>query len=439
VSEQHKKNSLFSKEFIPFWISLLSGIVFCILAFIYFPLLWFIVSIILFAVFAGSALFVGLSFSDLKKEKEFSDAQFQKLAGNVNDAVIAYNQDFKIIEWNRVAEEIFGLTRKEVLGEIISPEKMSDSSFKTLVQVIFPSLAPSVIKRSAPGEYPQIVDISFSGPSLELTVSTDRILDKRGSSIGFFKVIKNRTREVELLRSKSEFITVAAHQLRTPLTAVHWTFEILSKNQSMAPEDKELLDNGLAASNKVLRIVNDLLDVSKIESGRFGYSFKEVDIVAFMDDLLRNANLLAKKFGVSLYFDRPKDPIIIPADSQKLGIAFSNLLDNAIKYNVKNGEVVVKIEPYPNRPYIQISIKDTGIGISKETLSNKLFSKFFREEGAVKEETDGTGLGLYITKNVILRHGGNISAESTLGRGSVFYIVLPTDQTLIPPKEVAIE
>lgn len=409
-----------------------------VLAFTHFPLLWFIISCVLFSALIGGAFFVGLSFTDCRKEKEYEEERVGKLVENVNDAVIVYDKDFKVLVWNRMAEDIFKLSRKDAVGTVISPEKISDPSFKTIVQAIFPSLAPSVVRRSAPGEYPQIMDISFSDPALELTVSTDRILDKEGNPAGFLKVIKNRTREVELLRSKSEFITVAAHQLRTPLTAVHWIFETFVKSESLAPADKELVANGLTASAKLLKIVNDLLDVSKIESGKFGYSFTEIDIGVFMDDLLRNANLLAKKYGVSLYFDRPKIPVIIHGDPQKLGIAFSNLIDNAIKYNVKNGQVVVKIEPYPNRPYIQITVKDTGIGMSKEALS-KLFSKFFRGENVIKEQTEGSGLGLYIVKNIILRHGGNISADSSLGRGSTFYVVLPTDPALIPPREVAME
>jgi len=282
------------------------------------------------------------------------------------------------------------------------------------------------------------MDISFLEPNLELSVSTDKIFDKSGELIGFIKIIKNRTREVELLRSKSEFITVAAHQLRTPLTAVHWIFETFNKSDSIKGPDKELVSNGLTASVKLLKIVNDLLDVSKIEAGKFGYNFTQIDMGMFMDDLLENANILAKKFSVMLYFDRPKAPVIIHGDPQKLGIAFSNLIDNAIKYNVENGQVIVKIEPYPNKPYIQISIKDTGIGITKEGL-DKLFTKFFRGENVVKEQTEGSGLGLYITKNIILRHGGDISADSALGRGTTFYVVLPTDPALIPPKEISAE
>ena len=437
MAKQQQKTNLFRKEFIFFWVAIFISIVVSMLAFFYFSLLWFVVVIFLFATLVGGALFYGLSFVDFQKKGNSDALRADKVAESVSDAVIAYNRDFKIIAWNRVAEETFGINKPDIIGQTISPEKMSEPSFKNLVQVIFPSLAPFVSKRSAPGEYPQIMDISFPDPSLELTVSTDRIVDEDGKLIGFLKVIKNRTREVGLLRSKSEFITVAAHQLRTPLTALHWTFETLAKNQATKGEDKELIENGLLASNKVLRIVNDLLDVSKIESGKFGYEFKKIDIRDFMDELLRNADLAAKEFGISLYFDRPQNPIFITADPEKLGIAFSNIIDNAIKYNVKNGQVVVKIESYPNKPYIQISIKDTGIGMSTEALA-KLFSKFFREESAIKESTDGSGLGLYIAKNIVLRHGGNISVDSALGRGSVFYIVLPTDPSLIPPKEVAI-
>ena len=373
-----------------------------------------------------------------RKQKQYEEKKLEKFIENAHDAIIMYDKDFRIFIWNQVAVEIFKLKKEDIIGQIISPEKVSSPSFKHLTQTIFPSLAPSINKKSAPGAYPQLLDISFADSSLELAVITDRILDENNDIIGFIKIIKNKTREINLLRSKSEFITIAAHQLRTPLTAVHWIFETLIKNESLSLSDKELVFNGLSASVRLLKIVNDLLDVSKIELGKFGYVFTEININEFMDKLLQNANILAKKYNVFLYFERPKTPIIIYGDPQKLSIAFSNVLDNAIKYNVKNGQVVVKAEFYPNRPYVQVSIKDTGLGMSKDIL-DKLFSKFFRGENVMKEQTEGSGLGLYITKNIVLRHGGNISVESVVGRGSTFYIVLPTDPTLIPPKEVAME
>ncbi|MCK9187262.1 MAG: ATP-binding protein [Candidatus Colwellbacteria bacterium] len=436
--EKTKKIKFLKAEFSAFWLSIATGIFACAFSFIYFPLIWFIVLCALFAFLTGLSLFMALSAIDCKRENEFEKNRTDKIVSNVSDGIIIYNKSFKVLIWNKEAENIFKIRKEDIIGEVISPEKMSDPSLKAVIQTIFPSLAPAVIKKSLPGEYPQLMDISFLEPNLELSVSTDKIFDKSGELIGFIKIIKNRTREVELLRSKSEFITVAAHQLRTPLTAVHWIFETFNKSDSIKGPDKELVSNGLTASVKLLKIVNDLLDVSKIEAGKFGYNFTQIDMGMFMDDLLENANILAKKFSVMLYFDRPKAPVIIHGDPQKLGIAFSNLIDNAIKYNVENGQVIVKIEPYPNKPYIQISIKDTGIGITKEGL-DKLFTKFFRGENVVKEQTEGSGLGLYITKNIILRHGGDISADSALGRGTTFYVVLPTDPALIPPKEISAE
>jgi two-component system phosphate regulon sensor histidine kinase PhoR len=425
----------FSPEMYGFWVFLVLGASACVIIFRYLPLVWFI---LIAAAFAGGciiALYYALVVGEKKSDLSFERGRMEKMIANLNDAVISYDGDFRVVVWNSAAEKLFKLRRKDIIGQAISPEKISDPAFRLLVQTVFSSLAPSVIQKSAPGVYPQLIDVAFSEPDLELSISTDRVMDENGKPMGFLKIIHNRTREMELLRSKSEFITVAAHQLRTPLTAVHWIFETFANNNSVAAPDKELVDNGLTASVKLLKIVNDLLDVSKIEAGRFGYNFIDIDVVSFIDDMLKNANILAKEFGVSLYFDRPQNPIMIHADTQKLGMAVSNLIDNAIKYNVRNGQVIVKVEPYPNKPYIQITIKDTGVGIPPDGLK-KLFTKFYRGENVVKEQTEGTGLGLYITKNIILRHGGNISADSTLGRGTTFYIVLPTDPSLIPPKEV---
>ena len=189
---------------------------------------------------------------------------------------------------------------------------------------------------------------------------------------------------------------------------------------------------------KGVKIVNDLLDVSKIEEGKFGYQFENVNLTEFMDEALTAAGLLAKEYKVKLYFDRTTEALIARIDPQKLTLVLNNLIDNAIKYNIENGEVVVKLERLPDKPFVQISVKDTGVGIPAEEI-NKLFSKFYRGSNVMKFNTTGSGLGLYITKNVIQRHGGEIWAESTLGRGSAFYFTLPTDPKLIPPAEVFYE
>ena len=139
---------------------------------------------------------------------------------------------------------------------------------------------------------------------------------------------------------------------------------------------------------------------------------------------------------MNIYFEGPASgAVAVPADPEKLGIVVTNLLDNAIKYNVPNGQVVVRAEKLPDRPYVQISIKDTGMGIPKEDIG-KLFTKFFRSGNMMHKATTGSGLGLYIVKNIIRRHGGEIWVESELDRGTTFYFTLPTDSALIPPKEL---
>ncbi|MBI5079083.1 ATP-binding protein, partial [Candidatus Wolfebacteria bacterium] len=130
--------------------------------------------------------------------------------------------------------------------------------------------------------------------------------------------------------------------------------------------------------------------------------------------------------------------IMVSIDPQKLGMVLWNLLDNAIRYNVKNGEVIVGVERLKDKPYLQIRVKDTGVGIPPDQI-NRLFVKFFRSENVVKFVPDGSGLGLYIAKNIIRRHGGEIWAESQINRGTTFNFTVPTDSRLIPSKEIVYE
>jgi two-component system sensor histidine kinase VicK len=121
-------------------------------------------------------------------------------------------------------------------------------------------------------------------------------------------------------------------------------------------------------------------------------------------------------------------------DPKRLSLAVTNLLENAIRYNVENGEVTVKADKMQDKPYVVVSVKDTGIGIPPEAVAN-LFKKFFRAENAVKTQTEGSGLGLYIAKGIIAAHGGQIWAESELNRGTTISFALPTDPNLVPKTE----
>lgn len=415
--------------FLPFLIVLLTINIF------YLPKFLIFITLAIFFVLGTIILINNLRLARSNLEVKIERNELKSIIANLRDGVIAYDPNFKILIFNRAAEEIFNLKASEIIGQYLSLEKAREPYLKLLSQAIFPSLAPLVIRRSEPGVYPQIVDLSFDEPKIELRVSTDKITDSNGQLLGFVKLVHDRTREIELMRSKTEFITIASHQLRTPLTGIHWALESLSK-QSLPADQKELIDTAFQAAVNLSKTVNDLLDVSKIEDGKFGYQFESVNIIDFIEEIIIGVQDLAKQSGIKLYFQKPDEPsIIISIDSQKMGIVLFNLLDNAIKYNVANGQVTVAVERIKNEPYIQISVKDTGVGVPADQI-NKLFTKFFRAENVIRFATQGSGLGLYIAKNIVKRHGGEIRAESELNRGSTFYFTLPTDPKLIPVKEM---
>ncbi|MDP3947423.1 MAG: ATP-binding protein [bacterium] len=426
-------------EMRPFWIFAPLVLVIAIINYLYLPGFWVGVSIGLFLILGVLIFFTNLRLARSNLQIKVERNQMQSVIKTLHNGIIAYDPEFRILIFNPAAEVIFGIKPEEVVGKAFGPDKAQESRYRVLAQTIFSSLAPLAVTRSAAGEYPQVVDLSFDEPTLDLRVMTTKIIDPAGKLMGFMKIIENRSRELGMLRSKSEFITVAAHQLRTPLTAVDWALANSLKDKGLPQGVKDTLEIGKKASQKLLHIVNDLLDVSKIEEGRFGYRFENVEFLGYVENILGEASLIAKEYGVNIYFDRLADlSIAMYVDQAKLSVVFSNLLDNAIKYNVKGGSVTVKVERVKDSPYLLISVKDTGVGVPPEQVAN-LFKKFFRAENVTKFETEGTGLGLYIAKNIVIRHGGRIWAESTLNRGTTFFFTLPVDPKLIPPKEIGYE
>ena len=421
-----------------FWLFLAFSFAVIIVQTAYLPgvLSWLVVGVLglIAIVFFNSTFKLAKSNFAVRLEHEQLLGMFKSL----QDGVIAYDPNFHIQVFNSAAEGMFNIKSTEVVDTVFTPNRSADARFKLLSQVMFPSLAPVVVPRSSASEWPQVVDLSFSDPMLELRVTTAKILDPAGKLLGFMKIIQDRTREVSVNKSKSEFVTVAAHQLRTPLSAVSWTFQTLDTDKTIPENLKQVIHNGRLATNKLLKTVNDLLDVSKIEEGRFGYSMTKVNIIKFIEEILSVKMGIAKAYGIKIYYDKPSEDIEVKVDQKKMTLVLDNLLENAIKYNVKNGEIIVAVEKMKDKPFVQISVKDTGVGIPAHQI-DKLFDKFFRGENVLKYQTEGTGLGLYIVKNILRQHGGQIWAESVINRGSTFYFTLPTDDNLVPQKEVFVD
>jgi len=369
---------------------------------------------------------------------DFCLEEFQSVLNNLQDAVIIYDNDFNVSVFNSSAESIFNVKASEIIGTSLSPDKAKNPKYTVLIQTLFPSLAPVVYKRTETGVYPQIIDISFPEAQLELRTLTASITLSGGKE-GFLKIITDRTKEIESYKSKSRSINITAHELRSPITSVLWALDILRNNTALSNEDKDVAKQGFAAAQKLSKIVSDLLDVSKIEEGKFGYNFQNMDLVNFLKEALNNVREYITKSAlkINVYFDYEAGrPIMVNADPNRLGTAVSNILDNAIKYNIENGSITVKIESLKDKPYVQVSVADTGIGVSKEEIAS-VFNKFSRGQNA--KNVGGSGLGLYIAKNIIKRHGGSMRMDSILGRGATVYFTIPTDPSLVPAAEFIYE
>jgi two-component system sensor histidine kinase VicK len=365
--------------------------------------------------------------------------ELKSILASISDALIVYEKDFRAIFFNPAAERLFKIQASDAMGHVFSPQDVEKEGWKVLTQVIFPSLAPRVIMRTSENATPQIVDISFTDPPFEFRVTTAPVMDNRGNVLAFLKIIRDRTAQISALKSRSEFITVASHQLRGPVTDINWALQTLASDPVIGETNKLIVENAYAASQNLLRRIEDLLNIAKMEDGQFGYDFQEVDITNFIEMVLGEVLPAAKKTGIKIYFDRPATPLPrVMIDEKRLSLTLVNLLENAIRYNVENGEVIVKVDAMPGKPYLAVSVKDSGIGIPPDALQ-KLFTKFYRADNAVKAQTEGSGLGLFIAKSIVTAHGGEIWAESELNRGTTISFSVPTDPNLLPKREPGLE
>jgi len=384
-------------------------------------------SIIVWALILFSITLVslwGLRFGKISKDSFFNQRKLLAIIENLRDGLIIYSPQFEMLEFNPAAEKIFSIKKEDVVGIIIEPKLNQIEKFKSLTQVVYPSLASSISQLSEANVWPQIIEISIDEQNKRFYTVLNRIVDENEKTICFLKLIKDETREQAILQSKNEFINTAAHQLRTPLTALNWALEnILKFSENSSPEIHEIAVEAIKVSERTLKITNDLLDVAKIEEGKFGYSFKNVDVVVFVNGIIDAIIPFAHQHSTQITFTHSDvNELYIAMDPDRLGLALFNLIDNAVKYTTEQGVVSVVLEKNENT--VKISIQDSGVGIP-ENEKEKIFKKFYRATNAAQVEPNGSGLGLFITQNIIKRHGGDIGFESRAGRGTTFWFTLP--------------
>lgn len=234
--------------------------------------------------------------------------------------------------------------------------------------------------------------------------------------------------------AKSEFISIASHQLRTPLTAIRGYISLILEGSygKVVPTMQDVLNKVYVVNNRMGQLVEDLLSISRIESGRVQYNFAETQLEPVVADLVDMFSIMARTKGLALKIKLPKKSLPkLSLDANKIREVISNLIDNAIKYT-KEGSVTVSVEEKKDR--VVVKVKDTGIGIDSGN-SERLFEKFTRSSETMKLDVSGTGLGLYVGKNFVEAHGGILTVESDgPGKGACFVITLPVKQQKLAQK-----
>ncbi|HEV8424940.1 MAG TPA: ATP-binding protein [Actinomycetes bacterium] len=267
--------------------------------------------------------------------------------------------------------------------------------------------------------------VSRYGRKVPVTVSSAPIFDARGRVVGGVDVIRDVSKEREIDEVKSALISTVSHELRTPLTLIHGFAELLVLRDMPVERQRSSAVEILDASRRLARLIDDLLSVSRMESGRLVLDPRPLDLGTVVERILSPFRAMAATH--TLRAKLPSSLPVVWGDPDKVEQILTNLVGNAIKYSPGGGEVLVTVEH--DGDSVRVSVRDQGIGMSPRDMG-QLFEKFYRVDRDEVRRAGGTGLGLYITKRLVEMHGGRLWAESWPGVGSVFSFTLPTSDEL---------
>jgi len=257
---------------------------------------------------------------------------------------------------------------------------------------------------------------------LEVTIIP---LTEEKEEMGTLIILHDITKEKTIERIKTEFVSLAAHQLRTPLSAIKWTLRMLLDGDlgKLSPEQRDFLEKTYKSNERMIFLINDLLNVTRIEEGRYIYQLLFCDFLEIIHSVINFYHGELERKNIKLEIQEPGEkPPRILVDEEKIKLVIENLIDNAIRYTFPGGKIIISIELLDEE--IEFKIQDTGMGIPKSE-QPRVFTKFFRGADAIKMETEGSGLGLFVTKNIVEAHGGRIWFQSEEGKGATFYFTLP--------------
>jgi PAS domain S-box-containing protein len=371
---------------------------------------------------------------NMLKAQQVESTKSQAILEGVADGVMVTDADGQVTLFNAAAERILDLPREEAMGRT-TREMLG--LYGSQAQDWMDTVAQW---REHPESYARDdflaaqLDIEARIVSVHLAPVLMGAHSSLPQFLGTVSVFRDVTAEVEADRAKTEFVSMVSHELRTPMTSIKGYTDLMLMESvgSLSDGQEKFLSIVRNNVDRLTMLVDDLLDISRIESGRLELAPQPISLQAAVDRVVASIEARAKEKGVLLRSQLPSDLPMVHADPDRVAQVLTNLVGNAYQYTPSGGEIVVSAQARDGE--VHVAVQDTGIGISPED-REKIFDRFFRADSPEVQQTSGTGLGLPIVKSLVEMQGGRIWVESELGEGSCFTFTLPTAVSAATPAE----
>jgi PAS domain S-box-containing protein len=374
---------------------------------------------------SGTVVGVVLVFRDVaeRKQAEVVQARLASIVESSEDAIVSKTLDGVILTWNAGAERLFGYTLAEAIGRpitLIIPPDRQDEEREILAK----------IGRGERVEHFETERLTKQGRRVAISLTVSPVRDGAGRVIGASKVARDITQQQrtqrllqEADRRKDEFLALLAHELRNPLAPIRNAVGILRARGPELPEldwARNVIERQV---NQMSRLIDDLVDVSRITRGTIELRRQRVELSAVVRDAIETSQPLVEKWGHQLTVELPPEPVYLDADPTRLAQVVLNLLNNAAKYTKDGGRIWLTAERAGEQ--VVVRVKDTGVGIPANMLS-RIFEMFTRVEHSVGHSEGGLGIGLMLVQRLVELHGGTVEAHSDgPDQGSEFVVRLP--------------
>ncbi len=329
---------------------------------------------------------------------------------SMSEGVIVINAKGNIVLVNKALKELLSITT----------EAKGKSTMEIVRNIDVQNIIDSVLKKQKAVKSREL--LLFEPEEKSLIVHATPII-RDNNTEGAVLVFHDITELRRLEAVRKDFVANVSHELRTPISNIKGYAETLLEGALNDKKNaKEFLEIIYKDSDRLAALINDILDLSKIESGRSVFQFKEEDIKDIIKNALGKFSRAIERKSIKIRTDIPDDKLKVTADANSISQVLHNLIDNAVKYTPDKGEITLSVKD--ESPFIKVEVSDTGIGIPQEHIT-RIFERFYRVDKARSKEAGGTGLGLSIVKHIIQSHNGEVSVTSQPGKGSAFSFTLP--------------